>query len=263
MNLFEAILLGIVQGLTEFIPVSSSGHLVLFHELFGLEHVGLAFDVALHLGTLLALIIFFYGEIVRLINGILGRNDYKRLAWLILLATFPAAVLGYLLEGAAESTFRSVFIVSFNLIFVALLMLLAEKIARSIKHKTPLKHTSPKQALAVGFAQALALVPGVSRSGITITTGLFTGLDRVSATRFSFLLGIPIMVGAITKVMLSGAATSQISQETGIFVAGILAAFVSGLFAIRFLLKFLSSNTLNVFAYYRIALGIITLALAI
>ena len=261
MNIFEAIILGLVQGLTEFIPVSSSGHLVFLHQAFGVTENGLQFDVALHIGTLAALVVYFYKDIILLIQGIFGRNEYARVAWLIVLATIPAVISGVLLQDSAESAFRSVNLVAINLIIVALIMLAAEWYAKRYQRKTKLEKTKPSQALAVGIAQAVAVIPGVSRSGSTITTGLFFGLDRVAATRFSFLLGIPITFGAILKVLASDGATQTISNEFGLFAVGIATAFVSGLFAIGFLLKYLAKHTLAVFAYYRIVLGIFVLLL--
>lgn len=261
MTIIQALILGLVQGLTEFIPVSSSGHLVLLHDLLGVNEGGLVFDVALHFGTLLALICYFHKDILLLTQGLLGKNDYQRLAWWLAVATIPAVVGGILLESTAESAFRSVRLVAVNLIAVALLMLLAERIAKRYQKKTKLKQVAGKQAIAVGVAQAAALVPGVSRSGATITTGLFVGLDRVAATRFSFLLGIPIMIGALGKVLLDGDVMHRIGDEAGVFSVGILAAFLSGLFAIRFLLRFLAHHTLAIFAYYRIGLGLIVLVL--
>lgn len=263
MSIVEAIILGLAQGLTEFIPVSSSGHLVLLHEAMGVTENGLTFDVSLHIGTLLALVLYFYKDIVLLIQGLRGKNEYTRVAWLLVLATVPAVVAGMALEGAAESAFRSSSLVAINLIAVAVLMLLAERVARRYEHPTKLTKVSVKQALAVGAAQAAAIVPGVSRSGSTITTGLFLGLDRVAATRFSFLLGIPITAGAIAKVLMDSTALDQIGNEFGLFAAGALTAWVSGLFAIKFLLRYLARHTLAVFAYYRIALGLVVLALAL
>lgn len=261
MTILEAIILGLVQGLTEFIPVSSSGHLVLLHHVFGVTDAGLAFDVSLHIGTLLALFIFFHKELVLLIKGILGHNNHKKLAWLIVAATVPAVVAGVLLQDVAETSFRSVNLVAINLIVVAFLMIAAERYAK--KHydkKTALHKIRPRQALTIGFAQALALVPGVSRSGSTITAGIFAGLDRVAATRFSFLLAIPATSGAILKIMIDGGA-SELGSELEIVVVGIITAFLSGLFAIRFLIRYLARHNLNVFAYYRIALGCMVLAL--
>lgn len=261
MSIIEAIILGLVQGLTEFIPVSSSGHLVLLHEALGVTDGGLTFDVALHFGTLLALLVYFYKDLIALADGAIRRNEHGRLAWLLAAATVPAVIAGVLLEGAAESAFRSSRLVAVNLILVALLMLGAEAFARKYKHKSQLEKVNIKQSLAIGAAQAAAIVPGVSRSGATITAGLFMGLGRVAATRFSFLLGIPIMIGAIAKVLLSDGTMAQVSGELGLFATGILTALVSGLFAIRFLLKYLANHTLAVFAYYRIGLGALVILL--
>lgn len=263
MTIVEAIILGLVQGLTEFIPVSSSGHLVLLHEVLGVTENGLTFDVALHFGTLLALLIYFYKDIMLLIKGILGKNEYGRIAWLIAAATVPAVVFGVLLEEAAESAFRSSTLVALNLILFGFVMLGAELFARRYMQKTSLTQIKTSQGLAVGLAQAAAIVPGVSRSGATITMGLLSGMERVAATRFSFLLGIPIMVGAVSKVLLTDNTPSLISNDMAIFVVGIITALVSGLFAIRFLLRFLAKHTLSVFAYYRIALGVVVLTLGI
>ena len=263
MNIIEAIILGLVQGLTEFIPVSSSGHLVLLHQALGITENGLMFDVALHIGTLLALIIYFYKDIWLLFLGIMGENEYKRVAWLIVMATIPAVITGMLLQDSAESAFRSVRLVAINLIVVALIMLTAEWFARRYKHKTLLQKIRWPQALAIGIAQGAAIVPGISRSGSTITTGLFVGVDRVAATRFSFLLGIPITAGAIVKVLASDEAIHMVGSESGVFIVGIITALLSGLFAIKFLLKFLSKHTLAAFAYYRIALGLVVLAITL
>ncbi len=261
MSIFEAIILGLVQGLTEFIPVSSSGHLVILHHLFGITETGLAFDVSLHIGTLMALIIFFHAEIRLLILGILARNNHKKLAWLIAAATVPAVFFGVLLKDLAETSFRSVSLVAVNLIIVAFLMIAAEIYAK--KHydkKTALHKIRPKQALAIGFAQALALVPGVSRSGSTITAGIFVGLDRVAATRFSFLLAIPATAGAILKTLLDGG-LEGLGGDLSVVIVGIISAFLSGLFAIRFLIRYLAKHDLKIFAYYRIGLGVLVLAL--
>lgn len=262
MSVLIAAILGIIQGLTEFIPVSSSGHLVLAHEVFGLEEVGLAFDVALHGGTLLALIVYFYKDLLRLGRALFTKAEETNLAWLLVVATIPAVFAGTLLESQAETTFRSSVLVAANLIIVAFFMLGAEAYAKNRKSSTKLNQTKLSQALSIGLAQALAIVPGVSRSGATITAGLFAGLDRVSATRFAFLLGIPIIAGAFIKTMLSGGA-DELRDEMTIFAVGATAAFISGLFAIRFLLRYLSKHSLAVFAYYRIGLGVLVLLLVL
>lgn len=261
MGVLEAIILGIVQGLTEFIPVSSSGHLVLLHDMLGVTGGGLIFDVALHLGTLFALVLFFFGDIVKLLRGLFTGTGERRLALMLMLATVPAAIAGFFLQGLAETNFRSTRLAALNLIIFGLLMLAAEYYSKRQKQKTELDKVRPRQAVLMGVAQAIAIIPGVSRSGITITGGLFGGLDRVSATRFAFLLAIPITVGATLKVLLSEASFVQIGAQTGVFVAGITAAFLSGLFAIGFLIRYLSRHSLAVFAYYRLGLGALILLL--
>jgi undecaprenyl-diphosphatase len=259
MGILQALLLGLIQGLTEFIPVSSSGHLVIFHHLLGVNETGLAFDVALHAGTLIALVAYFWKDIWQLLRALFKHNHKTRLAWLLIAATVPAAVIGYLLESAAESSFRSIKLVSLTMLTFGLVMLLAEHYYKNRKHHTALENVTLKESMAMGFAQALAIVPGVSRSGSTITAGLLTGLDRVSATRFSFLLGIPITFGAILKVFTEASFASQVKNEQMVFVVGVITALLSGLFAIRFMLKYLSKHGLYAFAYYRMALALLVL----
>lgn len=221
----------------------------------GITETGLTFDVALHLGTLFALVLFFYRDIWQLASALFRKGPRSRLAWLLVAATLPAVVAGVLLQGLAEDSFRSIRLVAINLIAVGVLMLLAERQSAKRPKLVSLPDTSTKQALAMGLAQAAALIPGISRSGSTITAGLFAGLSRVAAARFSFLLAIPITFGAILKVILSGNALTQVSQEAGIFAAGIITAFLSGFLAIRFLLRFVAKSPLNIFAYYRFILG--------
>lgn len=260
MTIFEAIILGLIQGLTEFIPVSSSGHLVLLHNIMNTKGP-LAFDVALHIGTLTALTVYFWKDIVQLVLGVAGKNEYTHIARFIAIATIPAVISGVLLQDAAESKFRSTVLVSVNLIVVAIIMLWAERFARNYQKPTSLKQISLKQSMIMGLAQAVAVIPGVSRSGSTITAGLFAGVDRVAATRFSFLLAIPITLGAILKVLSTRESIILLNGDKTVFAVGIITAFVSGLLAIRFLLSFLSKHTLAVFAYYRIALGLFMLLL--
>ncbi len=263
MSIIEAIILGIIQGITEFLPISSSGHLLYAHNILGITDTGLSFDVALHIGTFVALIVFFHKDLYGLFLGILGKNDQKRMAWLLAFATIPAVLGGLVLQGLAESTFRSPILVSLNLIWVAIMMILAEQYAKKHTKKTKLASISNKQGLFVGLVQVLALIPGVSRSGSTITAGIFAGIDRVSATRFSFLLAIPITFGAIIKILSDPGTLTQMSSEKGVFIAGIMSALVSGVFAIKFLIKYLSKHTLNIFAYYRITVGIIALLILV
>ncbi len=261
MNVLQALILGIIQGLTEFIPVSSSGHLVLAHHALGVFDHGLAFDVALHGGTLIALILYFWKDLWRYALALFKKSENSRLAWLLVAATIPAAIIGYLLESKAENQFRSVKLVSLNLLLFGLVMLLAEYYYQRHTSRTKLADIKSSQALTMGLAQAIAVVPGVSRSGSTITAGLFTGLDRVAATRFSFLLGIPITAGAILKVFTEGGVWQQAHQQQTIFIVGIITALLSGLFAIRFMLKYLSGHSLALFAYYRIAIAVLAIVL--
>ena len=249
--MLQAIVLGVIQGLTEFLPVSSSGHLILFG---GWLQTGsdLGFDLALHVGTLLALVGYFRRDFVELATGLFRG---QRLSWYLALATVPAVVAGILLQDAAQSAFRSFGLVAFNLIWVAIAMLAVENYA---SRKKTLKDFSLSSSLGVGVAQALALAPGVSRSGITISAGLAQGFTYEAATRFSFLLSAPVIAGAIAKVLLSDGVSLKAPAVLGV---GVLASFISGYIAIRFMLKFLSRYGLKPFAYYRIALGAIILFL--
>lgn len=260
MSILQAIILGLVQGLTEFIPISSSGHLVLLHHALGVVNNGLAFDVALHFGTLVALIAYFWRDLIQFASAIFKRSEKTKLAWLLIAATIPAAVIGFLLESAAESKFRSPRVVAGNTLLFGILMLVAEWYYSRHKRHTQLENVKTNQALAMGLAQAVAIVPGVSRSGSTITAGLFVGLDRVAATRFSFLLGIPITAGAVLRVFTENGVLAEMQTQQGVVVTGIITALLSGLFAIRFMLKYLSGHGLHIFAYYRIALGLLLIA---
>lgn len=260
MQIVFAIILGLIQGATEFIPVSSSGHLILAGQLMHFSYSGLAFDTALDVGTLVALYLFFAGDFIEVIKDVIKGGPKRRLGWLLAAATVPGVVVGILIQHAAETTFRSPQLVAFNLIWVGVLMWLVD--AKSKDDKGIFDIRLP-QALTVGIAQALALVPGVSRSGITITAGRALGLDRVSATRFSFLLSVPIITGATLKVLVSGDSVQQMTTMPELYAAGILAAFVSGYLAIKFLISYLSKHGLGLFAGYRIAVGLIILAMGI
>ena len=261
MGIIQAIILGLIQGLTEFIPVSSSGHLVLAHHLLGIAEHGLAYDVALHFGTLVALVAYFWKDLLGYARSLIKKDDNTRLAYLLIAATVPAAVIGYLLESKAESQFRSVRLVGLTMLIFGGVMLLAEYYYRRQAKRTKLDDIQTPQALAMGFAQAIAILPGVSRSGSTITAGLFMGLDRIAATRFSFLLGIPITAGAVLKVFTEGGVLQSARDQQTVFVIGVVTALLSGLFAIRFMLSYLGKHGLQVFAYYRIALGMLILIL--
>ncbi len=259
MSIIEAVILGLVQGLTEFIPVSSSGHLIAAHELFGTTESTLVFDVALHVGTLVALVIFFWRDILGLLRSALTKNQQGKLARIIFVATIPAAGIGYVGADWIDEHLRRPEVVVMTMVVMGSAMLLAERYAES-RAKRKLEDIEMNDGVFVGFAQALALIPGVSRSGATITMGLFRSIKRADAARFSFLMAIPITAGAIAGSLL-GAESGELSGQTSLFVVGIIAAAVSGLFAIRFLLKFLGNNSLAVFAYYRFAFAAVLLLL--
>lgn len=259
MSIIQAIILGLIQGLTEFIPVSSSGHLVIAHHVLGVFDSGLAFDVALHLGTLVALVSYFWKDLWAYARALIKKDHNTAIAHLLILATIPAAIIGFLLESKAESQFRSVRLVGATMLIFGGIMLIADYYYRKHKDHVKMDNITTKQAMAMGFAQAMAVIPGVSRSGSTITVGLFAGLDRVAATRFSFLLGIPITAGAVLKVFTEGGVFQAAKDQQSVFAIGILTALLSGLFAIKFMLRYLGKHGLSVFAYYRIGLGILIL----
>jgi undecaprenyl-diphosphatase len=256
----QAVVLGLTQGLTEFIPVSSSGHLILVGNFLQFPHSGLAFDVALDIGTLLALYIFFARDFYGLVHDAFVGGPHRRLAIFIALATLPAVIAGVLLQTAAETVFRSPQLVAVNLIWVGVIMYAVD---RWVRHDRGEGSITLPRALGIGLAQALALVPGVSRSGATITAGRAVGLDRVTATRFSFLLSAPVITGATLKVLADGDSVSQMVAVPTVYAAGIVAAFVSGYLAIKFLIKYLEHHGLGVFALYRIALGVVILVVGV
>ena len=260
MNVFQATILGIIQGLTEFIPVSSTAHLIIIPKALGWEDPGLTFDVALHLGTLVALLVFFWKDWVSLIqSGI----DYTRgrsrdpLLWYIVLATIPGGIAGLLFEKKADRDLRDLRIVAAALILLALVLVIAELKGRKRKE---LGQISLSDAVTVGCAQALAIIPGVSRSGVTITAGLFRGMKRDAAARFSFLLSTPLIAGAAAKKTVDVIREGLPQNEVVPFIAGIVASAIVGMLAIKILLKFLQSHSTFVFVYYRIALGIVLYA---
>ncbi len=256
MLVLKSIILGLVQGLTEFIPVSSSGHLLLMDRVLHFSAGGFAFETLLDLGTLLALIAFFWKDFVKLAKSIFVKDENTKLAWFLVLATIPGVLGGVLLEHAAKTVFRSSSLVAVNLIVIGVVLWLADHLGRK---QDGLKAMTPIKALGVGFAQVLALIPGVSRAGITISAGLAEGFDRVSATRFSFLLSAPIIAGATIKVLLEHDSLHMISSFPMLFVAGNIAALVSGYWAIKFMLSYLEKHGLKVFAYYRILVGLLVL----
>lgn len=258
MEILQAIVLGIIQGVGEFLPISSSGHLVLVPWLFNWQDHGLSFDVALHFGTLLAVIIYFAPDWLKIIRaGLTGREDDiypSKLLWLLALATIPGAMAGYFFEDYAETTFRHPLLIAGTLSVVGLSLYWADK--RSQGGKT-IQQTSLQDAVVIGLSQALAIVPGVSRAGATITAGLATGFDRINAAKFSFLLSTPIIFGAACLKFddfLSGGIS-------GPEIAGIISAAVSGYVAIAALLRLISKVSYRIFFWYRLALAAVIVIL--
>jgi undecaprenyl-diphosphatase len=263
MNFFYAIFLGLLQGATEFLPISSSGHLALVEFFLGIKEGGLVFDVALHLGTLLGVIVYFRRDFLMMFTAVArpwisgDEARYQRfLALYICLGTVPAVVAGYLLKDTAETYFRAPILIAAALAGGGFLLLLADKVG---KHRRAMKTMGLVDVLLIGLAQALALMPGVSRSGITMTAGLMRGLNRMSAARFSFLLSAPIILGAgvynLPAIIRQG---SEPGQQV-FYLAGFLAAAFSGYLVISFLLRFIQSHSFAVFAYYRFLLAFLVL----
>ena len=267
LELLQAALLGVVQGLTEFLPVSSSGHLLLAQHFLGVdqERFGLPFDAAIQSGTLLAVVSFFWRDFLGMARAMLrpprraGPADPdRRMAFLILAATVPAGVVGFAFDGFfASPAVRSPWVVVFNLVAVGALFLVAEAAGRKDREAGRLGLPG---ALAVGLAQATALVPGVSRSGATIAMGLFLGLKREEAARFSFLMSVPIIAIAAGFSLAEAIGGGMDGREAAIFAVGIASSAAVGYLAIRFLLGFLRHHGLAVFAYYRFALAAVVAA---
>lgn len=253
MDYINAIIFGIAQGLTEFLPVSSSGHLIILRQFLNIPIQNeLSFDVILHFATLLAVSWYFRKDILDLARA--SEPAKAKLRWLIILATIPAALAGFFLEEAIEYIFRDISVVIAMLAIIGVLFIVAEKISKKEKEIESLNWT---KALTVGLAQALALVPGTSRSGITIIAGMFLGLKREEAIRFSFLLSIPIIAGASLAKAPQIMTTSLSSIELNILAISFLASLFSGFFTIKYFLKFAQNHSLVAFAYYRFALAVL------
>ena len=261
MTPLQAIALGIIQGLSEFLPISSSAHLVLAPWLFGWEDPGLAFDVALHFGTLLALLWYFRMEWLALVRGAVGivttgriETPEKRKVVHLIVATIPGAIGGYLLQSRAESAFRSPQLIAIALIAMGVVLWLVDKLVDQARVLGEMRWVD---AILIGLSQVVALIPGVSRSGSTITSGRGLRFDRESAAEFSFLMSGPIIAAAIIveapKALAQGGLTNEI-------MSGVLASAISGWLAISILMRYISRHSYGIFAFYRVALGIAVLS---
>ena len=263
MDILTALVLGIVQGLTEFIPVSSTAHLVIFPQLLGWQDPGLAFDVILHLGTLTGVVVFFWRDYWHMLQEMFSWNKLNspgdsmgRLGWLIVIGTIPAGIMGIIFKDKVETTLRSPQTIAISLIVFALILWWSDAKSRKIRK---LRHMNLMDAIFIGCAQAIALIPGVSRSGITITAGLVRSLEREGAARFAFLLSTPVILGGgilgLKDLYMSGLYREALVPLS----VGFVTSAVSGFMAIKYLLSYLSKRNVNVFVYYRIILGIILL----
>lgn len=268
MDIIQAIIIGLVQGLTEFLPVSSSAHLIFAQQALGVADVGLAFDVLLHVGTLVAVIVYFFNDIIEMIKGFflslvdlkegkfipeLKRDPYKKLAWLTIIATIPVGVVGILFNDIVEELFTGLTVPAFLLLITGCLLYASQRMNSG---RIDVTNITVKEALIMGCGQALAILPGLSRSGTTIATGLFAGLDKEFAAKFSFILSIPAILGAAV-VQLKDLGSANI--EFSVCIAGFIVAAISGYFAISFLLKLVREKSLDIFAYYCWIVGIIIL----
>ena len=269
MSYIYSLILGIIQGLTEFLPVSSSGHLILARVLLKFESIdGLTFDVAMHMGTLLAVIAYFYRDILWLLRGFwesltgprrLGSGESRideLLPWFIIAGNIPAAFVGYFFEAQIEFYFRNPAVIVVTLSVVAVLFLIFERISiQTIEFKA----LTFRKCLLIGVAQTLALIPGTSRSGITILAGIVQGVKRASAARFSFLLSVPVMAGAGLKKAIDLRHTGISGDDMGVLLVGLLSSALVGWLAIKFLLRYLQNHRLDGFAYYRLVLAAVVL----
>lgn len=270
MGWLQAILLGLLQGLTEFLPVSSTAHMAIVPQLFHQPDPGAAFSAIVQLGPIAAIILYFRADLVRYLQGILRSivrsksprkfdNDVDaRLGWYTLLGSLPIIVMGLLLEKRIDREFRSLNVIGISMIVLAILLLMAERFG---KRKTGLDKMTFAQSHVIGWAQVLGLVPGASRSGSTITAGLFLGLDRESAARFSFLLGIPAITAAGLYKLYKVLKVTHLGADVGPYL---LAAVVAGLFAyvvVRWFMGYMKSHNTGIFIVYRIVFGVAILAL--
>jgi undecaprenyl-diphosphatase len=269
MPLYQAVWLAIIQGLTEFLPISSSAHLAVIPKLMNWKDPGLGFDVALHAGTLAAVVIYFFRDWLQVIANGLGFSYRGRrpdensrfLLWFLVIATIPAGLAGLKFEKYAENSWRSLYIIAAAEIILGCLMFLADKVGQE---KDGLNQMNLFDAIFVGCAQALAIVPGVSRSGVTITAARFLHFDREAAARFSFLLSSPLIAAAAAKDAWDLHKQGGIPPDMKLpYVVGILVSAIVGILVIAFFLKYLRRHSLNLFVAYRVVFGIIVIALAV
>lgn len=253
MTILQALFLGILQGLTEFLPVSSSGHLVIFQHIFGISEGVLAFDVLLHIGTLIAVFVAFWDDILSII-----KQPLSRLTYLIIVGCIPAGLMGYFLQPLFEKAFESLLVVGIGLLITGLVLKVSETVADNSLSMKEVKETTYWNVLFIGLLQGIAIVPGISRSGSTIAGGLLAGLDRTFAARYSFLVAIPVILGAALvqiKDLASGGLTGGIAP----YIIGPLMAAIFGFMAIKIVMKLVRNGRLSIFSYYCWTVGALTI----
>lgn len=263
MSFIEVLILGFIQGIAEFLPISSSAHLIIFRDIFGIgagmsANMELTFDIALHFGTLLAIGVFFFWDFIKMIQkgftkGV--KDDDGKILWYLVAATIPAAIVGVLFEEPIEKIIRSNYVViALALAIMGIVIYIADKYSKETK---TIKKMTLKDAIIIGCSQVFALIPGFSRSGTTIATGRVLGLDRESAAKFSFFLSAPVVLGAVVLQLIKGSTWSVIVANMSTFLLGIFVSFVTGLLCIKYLLKYLQKHNFKIFMIYRVVLAII------
>ena len=261
MSVLKAIILGIIQGVAEFLPISSSAHLILFPYLFGWEESGLAFDIALHFGTMMAVLAIFFKDWWNLfIGAIKDIKDKKkstngRMFWYLIIATVPAALTGLLLDDIIENIIRNkIWIIALALAIMGLLIYIGDKWAsKHYKKETKFEDINLKQALIVGIFQAFAVIPGFSRSGTTILAGRLQGISKEAITKFTFLLSVPVICGATILKIGDLAFTKEV-------IVGIISSFAMGVISIKFLLSYIKKHDFSIFSFYRVIFALIVFA---
>ena len=265
MEIYQAIILGIVQGLTELLPISSSAHLTLIPQIFNWSQVPDSFDVALHFGTLLAIGLFFFKDWLGLIKGGFNKVFKKedsvdgRMFWYIVVATIPGGAIGFILDKYASDILTKPLIIAIALIVMGIVLYIVDKKSST---KTEYEEMTFKQTFLIGLSQALAFIPGVSRSGVTMTTARAMGVSRESAAKYSFMLSAPIVLAATVFKLGDFIEYLSIASTTGIiaFILGILVSFIVGIIVIKFLLEYLRKGSFKIFAIYRVIIGILVIA---
>ena len=258
MTIFKAIILGIIQGIAEFLPISSSAHLIIFPYLLGWEESSLAFDVALHFGTMMAVLVIFFKDWWNLFVGAIKdvKNKKKstngKMFWYLVVATIPAAIVGFLLDDIIESVIRNnIWIIASALAIMGMLIYLGDKWAtHHYKREKKFEDITLKEAIIIGISQAFAVIPGFSRSGTTILAGRLQGISKEAITKFTFLLSVPVICGATVLKVTDLALTKEV-------IIGIISSFAMGIIAIKFLLNYIKKHDFSVFAFYRVILALV------